>query len=879
MVNKMQNYSISRKFAINIGVILLAISMILPVHVQAADTSMKFTPSADAFVLATSPDNNFGSNISLRVDNSPDTRSYLRFEITGLNASQIVSAKLRVYANSANTTGYSVQVVDDTSWTESGITFQNAPPIGDEIVKSSSFKKAVWTEVDITPFITGDGTYNLALTTQNVTNTNLASREAGVTKAPQLVVSFGTVEPPVPTDPPAPTDIPTQQPTNLPTVVPTQLPTSTAAPTLVPPTSVPTQGVSPTATKTSTPYTDWQPTFPIRAAFYYPWFPEAWTQQGITPYTNYTPSMGYYSESDQATVKTHIDMMTYGNIQAGIASWWGQGSRSDTRIAGLLSAASGTNFRWSVYYENESLGDPSIAQIQNDLAYIYQHYGKDPSYLRVNDKFVVFVYADAVDACGMADRWKTGNTSGAYVVLKVFGGYSSCANQPDSWHQYSPAVATDQQGTTSYAISPGFWLKAQNVRLARDFTRWTQNVKSMVASNAKWQLVTTFNEWGEGTIVEPAAEWTSNSGYGQYLDALHFNGNMPGGSPTATGVVTSTKAPTAIPTTGPTTVPNSTATPTRTPTGTVLPTNVPTADPTAMPSSTATPSSVGTTNTLLIGSDICKHNVGSTDYTGNCKKTGDLVRSLIVANPGAQVQTLGDNVNNDGGSSAYDAQYKDLFAPNWGSFLNVTHSVMGNHDTYAPSGTAPYFNYFGAAAGPNPGGYYSYDIGQNWHIIALNAQCSQAGGCGATSPQTTWLQADLAANTKKCVIAVWHQPRWTSGRHSDDSTSAAWWNLLYQYKVDIVANGHNHNYERFNLIDPSEQAAADGIREFVVGTGGAPSDGYSYTDHPLDPNEAIRNQTGVFGILKLTLGDNYYTWNFVPVPGSTFTDSGTTLCH
>jgi hypothetical protein len=219
MVNKMQNYSISRKFAINIGVILLAISMILPVHVQAADTSMKFTPSADAFVLATSPDNNYGSNISLRVDNSPDTRSYLRFDVIGLAGSQIISAKLRVYANSANTTGYSVQVVDDTSWTESGITFQNAPPIGDEIVKSSSFKKAVWTEVDITPFITGDGTYNLALTTQNVTNTNLASREAGVTKAPQLVVSFGTVEPPVPTDPPAPTDIPTQQPTNLPTVV------------------------------------------------------------------------------------------------------------------------------------------------------------------------------------------------------------------------------------------------------------------------------------------------------------------------------------------------------------------------------------------------------------------------------------------------------------------------------------------------------------------------------------------------------------------------------------------------------------------------------------------------------------------------------------
>ena len=370
-----------------------------------------------------------------------------------------------IYANSANTTGYSVQVVDDNNWTETGITYKNAPPVGEEIVKSSGFKKTVWTEVDMTPFITGEGTYNLALTTQNVTNTNLASREAGVTKAPQLVINFGTVEPPVPTDPPSPTAIPTQQPTNLPTVVPTQLPTSTAAPTQVPPTLVPTQGVTPTATKSATPSADWQPTFPIRAAFYYPWFPEAWTQQGITPYTNYTPTLGYYSASDQTILKQHIDMMNYGNIQAGIASWWGQGSKTDARIAGLLTAASDTHFRWSIYYENESQGDPSIAQIQNDLEYIKDHYGKDPSYLRVNGKFVVFVYADANDACGMADRWKAGNTVDAYIVLKVFSRYRNCTNQPDSWHQYSPAVATDQQGSESYSISPGFWLKGQSVRL------------------------------------------------------------------------------------------------------------------------------------------------------------------------------------------------------------------------------------------------------------------------------------------------------------------------------------------------------------------------------------------------------------------------------
>jgi hypothetical protein len=109
----------------------------------------------------------------------------------------------------------------------------------------------------------------------------------------------------------------------------------------------------------------------------------------------------------------------------------------------------------------------------------------------------------------------------AYVVLKVFAGYKTCASQPASWHQYSPAAAADSQAGYSYAIAPGFWLKGQTVRLARDPARWTQNVTDMLASKAPWQLVTTFNEWGEGTAVESATEWPSPSGYGTYVDTLH----------------------------------------------------------------------------------------------------------------------------------------------------------------------------------------------------------------------------------------------------------------------------------------------------------------------------------------------------------------------
>ena len=265
-------------------------------------------------------------------------------------------------------------------------------------------------------------------------------------------------------------------------------------------------------------------TLPLRAAFYYPWFSPAWTQLGIYPYTKYTPSLGYYDQSDLSVIRRHVQAMQYGNISAGIASWWGQGDYTDARIPDLLSASAGSGFQWSVYYEQESLGDPSVSQLTADLTYLRDHYASSPNYLHLDGKFVVFVYADENDACPMAGRWKQANTVNAYIVLKVFAGYKTCASQPDGWHQYAPATAARSAGTDAYTISPGFDKVGESTRLARDLTRWRQNVADMAASRADFQLVTTFNEWGEGTAVESAAEWSSASGYGAYLDVLHTNG-------------------------------------------------------------------------------------------------------------------------------------------------------------------------------------------------------------------------------------------------------------------------------------------------------------------------------------------------------------------
>jgi chitodextrinase len=265
--------------------------------------------------------------------------------------------------------------------------------------------------------------------------------------------------------------------------------------------------------------------FPIRAAFYYPWFPETWTVGGV--HVKYVPTLGYYSSSDAAVARAHVRQLEYGGIRAAIASWWGPGTHSEsTRLPLLLDTTSalGSSLKWTLYHEQEGSATPSVAAIQSDLAYLSK-YTSHPAFARVGGKPVIFVYNANDNTCEVADRWTQAAAGAWHVVLKVFPGYANCPNQPGSWHQYGPSSAALSHLPHSYAISAGFWLANEATpRLARDPARWQQNVKDMVASGARWQLVTTFNEWGEGTAIESAQNWASASGYGVYLDALNANG-------------------------------------------------------------------------------------------------------------------------------------------------------------------------------------------------------------------------------------------------------------------------------------------------------------------------------------------------------------------
>ena len=239
--------------------------------VRAQTASQTFRPTADAYVSQSSSGSNYGAKTAMSVDNAPLTRSYLRFTVSGLNGAAVQSAKLRPFANSSSSTGVTVRALANTTWAESSLTYTNAPAPGSAIKTSAAVAAGKWVVVDISSYVKAQGTYNLVLTTASSTNTSLAAREAGA-NAPQLVITTGTAAPTATAVPP-------------PVVPPTAVPTTAA--TLPAPTA--TSPVVPTAAPTTV---SWQPSFPIRAAFYYPWFAEAWTQQGIYPYTNYTPMPG-----------------------------------------------------------------------------------------------------------------------------------------------------------------------------------------------------------------------------------------------------------------------------------------------------------------------------------------------------------------------------------------------------------------------------------------------------------------------------------------------------------------------------------------------------------------------------------------------------------
>jgi uncharacterized protein YjdB len=253
----------------------------------------------------------------------------------------------------------------------------------------------------------------------------------------------------------------------------------------------------------------------------------------------------------------------------------------------------------------------------------------------------------------------------------------------------------------------------------------------------------------------------------------------------------------------------------------------------------------------------------------DCSRASQEGTAKLLDGIAGTVATFGDGAYPDGSL----ADYMNCFDPSWGRHKARTRPSTGNHEyNHGSAAGAPgYYAYWGAAAGDSGIGYYSYDLG-GWHVVVINSSLDMSVG----STQERWLRADLAAHPATCTLSYWHHPRFSSGGNGSTLATQPIWQALYDYGADVVVNGHDHDYERFAPQTPTGALDnVNGIREFVVGTGG--NSLYSWPGNPI-ANSQIRSNTD-YGVIKLTLWPTSYDWEFVPVAGGSFHDNGSASCH
>jgi hypothetical protein len=248
---------------------------------------------------------------------------------------------------------------------------------------------------------------------------------------------------------------------------------------------------------------------------------------------------------------------------------------------------------------------------------------------------------------------------------------------------------------------------------------------------------------------------------------------------------------------------------------------------------------------IVAAGDIASNDSGDS-------QTARLVRHL---NPD-RVLTLGDNAY----SSGTPQQFRDYYDPTWGTFRSKTSPSPGNHD-FRTSGASGYFGYFGKRA---PAKNYRFVVG-NWLLVSLDAWSDR------TAAQA-FLRRSLRNDHHTCELVYWHQPRWSSGEHGSQPGVAGIWSLAARMGVDVVLNGHDHDYERFARLNGRGTPSPSGTREFVVGTGGV---GLRPFGHAI---RGSQKRIKSLGVLRMELKTSSYAWSFRNVANHAL-DRGTTACH
>lgn len=272
----------------------------------------------------------------------------------------------------------------------------------------------------------------------------------------------------------------------------------------------------------------------------------------------------------------------------------------------------------------------------------------------------------------------------------------------------------------------------------------------------------------------------------------------------------------------------------------------------------------GRGTTVLAAGDIadCRK---ATPAASGAAKTAALITPVLESDPEAIVLALGDQTYPIGLLS----EFQECYEPTWGGFKSRTWAIPGNHEYYSPH-AGGYFAYFGERAGAPQRGYYSLRKG-NWLLIAMNSNLKPDDH----ARQLAWLKEELAAKPARCTLAFWHHPLYSSGGHGSNNRMTEAWSILQDAGAELVLSAHDHDYERFAPQDSAGQRDdARGMRQFVIGTGGATLTPFRFPK----PHAEYRNNLSL-GVLKLTLKEAGYEWEFLPVDADGERDRGSALCH
>lgn len=849
---------------------------------KAAPTTTTFTATIDAYVRADQPTKNFDTK-NLNLDANPVVNSYLRFNLSGLSGRAIESATLRLYANNASSTGYQVRQVSNNTWGEKTITYQNAPAIG-ALAASSGALSTGYKEVDVTSLVTGDGPLSIALTTTTATTFNLASSETAG-RQPQLVV---VSSPPADTQPPQTT--------------------IDSAPSG-------TQG----SRNARIEFSSNEPGSTFECALDGSSFSTCQSPQDLTDLAD-----GSHQFSARA-----IDAA--GNIDQtpATATWTVNASLPETAIdsgpSGLVKQTSasfafssdvaGSTFECSLDGADFSpCSSPATLDGLGDGSHSFRVRAVDPGN-RVDASpaersWTVDATAPQTDiASGPKGTWRSGSAAfefsstepgSSYECRLDQGSFEPCGaslTQHVANGRHTLAVrAVDGAGNPDPTPAErSWWADAllHNGNMETKPTGW----QDQGIPFAGWRVDAATVSLVSGGNAGPNAARVSASGSETPVLSARprpINSTGPGLTYTATGSIRSDSP-------GKTVCLRLREWDGSTQVGAVQTCQATTSSWSQFSPLSYTPTKPGSELDLYLYQSSAAASDDSFDADGlalsdgrpvavpevpaasgdpvllaagdiaSCWSSGDESVSRLLDTQAGTIAAVGDTEQNHGRVDEFEGCYD----PSWGRHNSRMMPAVGDHEYDTPgSGAAPYFDYFGAAAGPFGKGWYSYDRGP-WHIIVLNSNCAQVGGCDAGSEQYEWLRQDLEQNADSCVGAYFHHPRFSAGgMHGDISRVAPFWDLLYKYRAEFVLGGNDHNYQRFAPQTPTGELDRErGVRQFVVGTGGT----MHYSLGTPRPNTEVQDNSA-FGALKLTLHTNSYEWEFLPQEGKSFTDTGTDTC-